>query len=84
MSSGTPANGARGADAVLELPSHVLQDVVAAVLRVGDAIGFAATRDGGAVVITMLSDGGQDKLYCGSVDELIEVLDSVLRIAQDA
>lgn len=71
------AGVARGVGAIRELDSHVLSETICTVLDVGDAISFATTRDGGAVVITMLSDGSVDKLYAATAGEMHETLESV-------
>lgn len=79
--SRTSAGVAHGAAAISGLDPAVLSETLSAVLGVGDAISFAATRDGGAVVITMLSEGTVDKLYAATVEELQETLQGVLEAA---
>jgi len=38
--------------------------------QMGDALTFGRTSDGGAVAITVLSDGGREKAYAATQEEL--------------
>jgi len=75
--SETGASHVLGAHALDALDSVVLQDVISAVLHTGDAIQFGLTRDGGAVVITMYSEGALDKVYAATQEELQMKLEGI-------
>jgi hypothetical protein len=68
--SNNASGTAHGAEALIALDSVALADVVNAVVGVGDSIQFGVTRDGGAVVITLYSEGGIDKVYASTTEEL--------------
>jgi|SRR5215472_17928203 len=75
-------SGARGSDTILEMDSAVLANAIAAILSAGDAIQFSVTRDGGAVVTTVYSEPGVDKVYTATATELLEVCVALREAAQ--
>jgi hypothetical protein len=40
------------------------------ILATGDALMFSRTSDGGAIAITLFTDGGKEKVYSASQEEL--------------
>lgn len=54
-----------------------LAHVLDAVCRAGCAIMFGHTRDGGAVVITVLDGDNRYKQYCANADELERSAESI-------
>jgi hypothetical protein len=75
---------AHGVDAFDGCDTSVLLGAVKAVLSNGDAIQFATTRDQGAVVITLYSEAGIDKVYAVTGVELQEVCVAVQDVATGA
>jgi hypothetical protein len=53
----------RAVDVVSSANPAVLQDVVSAIIRDGDAIMFGSTSDGGALVVTLFSGDERKKFY---------------------
>ena len=80
--SGRGADDAHGADALDMCDSAVVLDTIGAVLHAGDSIQFGTTRDGGAVVIQLYSEGAIDKLYAASQEELEHKLQAIQETAQ--
>lgn len=76
------AGSAHGVEALENVDAVVLQDCVDSVLGAGDAIAFGVTKDGGAIAITIYSDGEAEKLYGGSTEELTELLEGIAGVAR--
>lgn len=62
------------AETLRKAPPKLLLDTLAAVVDSGAAVILAGTRDGSALVITLLDGDGKDKVYCEDMDDLREAL----------
>lgn len=68
--SNNAVGSAHGVEALENLDSVALADMVNAVVGAGDAVQLGLSRDGGTVVITLYSEGAVDKVYASTTEEL--------------
>lgn len=61
-------------DSVRSIDAALLADAIAAAISDGVAVLFAATRDGGAVVITVLDGDKRHKAYASNAGELLQAV----------
>lgn len=54
------------------------------VVNLGDAIMFSRTRDGGAVVLTLLSGDDRDRAYASSEEEIAEALRAIREVVEQS
>ena len=64
-------------------PDKLWKTIIAAT-NAGDALTFAKTRDGGAVVLVIMSGDDRQKHYATGETELNTLLDEIRAIAEDA
>jgi hypothetical protein len=70
-------------DTIRGVPDKFLRDCVAAIVTAGACVMFAATRNGDALVVTLLNGNEKGKVYVSSVQELKEALqDAVASVAE--
>lgn len=67
------------AEVIRKAPPVLLLGTLASVIDQGAALIFSATRDGGAVVLTLLDGDTKDKVYCENMDDLRTALTDLAR-----
>jgi hypothetical protein len=72
--AGFGSPGAREAMSFSAIGGNILQDAIDAVTGAGDLVSFSRTRDGGAVVVSIVSDGAVLKAYAADLEELRDAL----------
>lgn len=73
-SAGTREKVHTAAEVLRKAPPKLTLDTLACVVDNGAAVILSGTRDGGALVITLLDGDDKDKVYCEDVDDLREAL----------
>jgi len=75
-SGNKPQKGAsnEAVTAIRRAEVNKLRDAIADTVNMGAAIMFSGTRDGGAVVLTVLDGDARNKVYATNVAELDEAL----------
>lgn len=63
-----------GVDALAAVDADLVRSAIHHAVGSGAALNFAATRDGGAVVLTLLDGPNRPKVYCSNVQELHQAL----------
>lgn len=62
------------AETLRKSPPKLTLDTLALVIDNGAAVILSGTRDGSALVITLLDGDNKDKVYCEDVDDVREAL----------
>lgn len=65
-------------EAMRKLKGDKLRNAITATINLGAAIMFSATRDGGAVVVTVLDGDARNKVYPTTLAELEQALDDLI------
>jgi len=73
-SAGVKVQVHTAAETLRKAPPKLTLDVLALVVDSGAALIISATRDGSALVLTLLDGNDKDKVYCEDVDDLREAL----------
>lgn len=73
-SAGSKTQVHTAAETLRKAPPKLTLDTIALVVDNGAAVILSATRDGSALVITLLNGNDKDKVYCEDVDDLREAL----------
>lgn len=73
-SKGTRERVKTASELLRKAPPKLLLDTLALVIDSGAAVILAATRDGGALVLTLLDGDDKDKVYCENAEEVREAL----------
>lgn len=86
-----PFSGLRGGDSLRELTgdglwsgvdAEKLQAVVVAVIARGDALVLGGTQDGGAMALTVLSQGARRRFFEHDTAEIEAVMDDIIEWAK--
>lgn len=62
---------------MFEVDGELLRDAVAHAVNEGDALLFAMTRDGSALKVQVLSEGGSEETYVGTTESLEDALRTI-------
>lgn len=73
-SAGSKVKVDTAAETLRKSPPKLTLDTLALVVSNGAAVILSGTRDGSALVITLLDGDTKDKVYCEDVDDVREAL----------
>lgn len=72
--AGLKSRGAREALSFSAIGGNIVQDAIDAITGAGDLVSFSRTRDGGACVVCIVSEGVVVKAYATDCEELRDAL----------
>jgi DNA-binding transcriptional regulator LsrR (DeoR family) len=69
---------------IADVGETLLAETISNVLSAGDLISFSRARTGSAVNVTVLSGDQRFKQWAGTINELVDILEGIRKIAQAA